>query len=193
MKIVVTANGSDLDGPASAVFGRCPTYVFADTETMQFEAVENPAMGAPGGAGIQAAQFVAERDAQAVVTGNVGPNSFSVLQAANVPVYLFAGGTVRQAVEAYKAGQLPTAGSASAPAHAGMGMGRGSGRGMEMGRGRGIGRGMGMGMAVPPTPAASPAALSREEEIAALKQQAGELRKQLVGLMARLDGFEKEG
>ena len=31
MKIVVTANGADLDAPASPVFGRCPTYVFVDT------------------------------------------------------------------------------------------------------------------------------------------------------------------
>ncbi len=52
MKIVVTANGADLDAPASPVFGRCPTYVFVDTETMQFEAVENPAVTAGGGADI---------------------------------------------------------------------------------------------------------------------------------------------
>ena len=55
MKIVVTANGADLAALASPIFGRCPIYVFVDTETMQFEAVENPAVGASGGAGIQAA------------------------------------------------------------------------------------------------------------------------------------------
>jgi predicted Fe-Mo cluster-binding NifX family protein len=55
VRIVVTANGADLDAPASPVFGRCPTYVFVDTETadedrpMQFEAVENPAINAAGG------------------------------------------------------------------------------------------------------------------------------------------------
>jgi predicted Fe-Mo cluster-binding NifX family protein len=106
MKIVVSANGVDLDAPASPVFGRCPVYVFVDTETMAFEAVENPAVGAPGGAGIQAAQFVVERGAQAAVTGNMGPNAFNVLQSAGIPIYLFGGGTVRQAVEAFKAGQL---------------------------------------------------------------------------------------
>jgi len=53
MRIVVSANGADLDAAASPVFGRCPTYVFVDTETMVFEAVDNPAMNAAGGAGIQ--------------------------------------------------------------------------------------------------------------------------------------------
>lgn len=114
MSIVVTANGPDLDAATSPTFGRCPMYVFVDPETMAFEAVENPAAGAPGGAGVRAAQFVVERGAQAVVTGNVGPKALDVLQSANVPVYLFGGGTVRQAAEAYKAGRLSATGGAGA-------------------------------------------------------------------------------
>jgi predicted Fe-Mo cluster-binding NifX family protein len=127
MKIVVTSNGTNLDAPASPVFGRCPTYVFVDTETMGFEAISNPAMSAAGGAGIQAAQFVVGQGAQAVLTGNVGPNAYNVFQAANVPIYLLTGGTVRETVEAYKAGQLQSVAGANVQAHAGMGMGRGMG------------------------------------------------------------------
>ncbi|HUX76546.1 MAG TPA: NifB/NifX family molybdenum-iron cluster-binding protein [Anaerolineae bacterium] len=182
MKIVVSADGVDLDAPASPVFGRCPVYVFVDTETMAFESVENLAVGAPGGAGIQAAQFVVERGAQAAVTGNMGPNAFSVLQSAGIPIYLFGGGTVRQAVEAFKAGQLQAAGGASAPAHAGMGMGRGMGS-----------QAWGSAPQTPPQTAAMPSAPSREEEIAALKDMAGDLRKQLADVLDRLDRLEKGG
>ncbi len=183
MKIVVSANGAGLDAPASSVFGRCPMYVFVNTETLKCESVENPAMNAAGGAGIQAAQFVVERGAQAVVTGNVGPNAFNVFQPANVPVYLFGGGTVRQAAEAYKAGQLSSTGGASAQAHAGMGRSRG----------RGMGRGMGRSAAMSPTPPASAASTdSREGEIADLKETASGLRQQLAEVMERLDRLEKE-
>ena len=201
MRIVVTANGADLDAPTSPVFGRCSTYVFVDTETMTFEAVENPAINAAGGAGIQAAQFVVERGAQAAVTGNVGPNAFNVFQSANVPIYLFGEGTVRQAVKADKEGQLSIVGGATVQAHAGMGMGRGMGRGTGRGMGRGMGRGTGMGRAAggafPQTPPLSPTATaspapSREEEIAALKDMAGTLRKQLAEVIERLDQLEKE-
>ncbi len=164
MKIVVSSNGADLDAPASPVFGRCPTFVFVDTETMSFEAVENPAVGAAGGAGIQAAQFVVARGAQAVVTGNVGPNAFDVFGAAGISVYLFGEGTVRQAVEAYRAGQLPVSGGASAAEHAGMGRRK----------------------AAPST-----ASVSREEEIASLKKQAGDLRKQMAEILERVDQLEK--
>lgn len=83
MKIVVSANGPDLDAPASPVFGRCSALVFVDTDTMAFEVLDNPAVGAPGGAGIQAAQFAVEKGSGAVLTGNVGPNAFQVFAAAN--------------------------------------------------------------------------------------------------------------
>jgi hypothetical protein len=50
MRIVVSAQGSNLDAPASPVFGRCPTYMFVDTGTLEFEAVPNPAMNQAGAA-----------------------------------------------------------------------------------------------------------------------------------------------
>ena len=197
MKIVVTANGADLDAPASPVFGRCPVYIFVDTETMEFEAVENPAINAAGGAGIQAAQFVVERGARAVVTGNVGPNAFNVFQSAGVPIYPFGGGTVREAAEAFRVGELQSI--ADANVQAGMGVGGGRRMGMGRGMGRGIGMGMGRraGGAFPPTPPPPPTGIvdpapSREEEIASLKDMAGELRKQLAEVMERLDRLEKE-
>ena len=186
MKIVVTSTGGDLDAPASPLFGRCPFYVFVDTDTWQFEAVDNPAMSAAGGAGIQAAQYVIEQGAQAALSGHVGPNAVQILQAAKVPVYLTSGGTVRQAVEAFKAGRLPTADQATVQAHAGMG------GGMGMGGGRGMGRGRGMipGGAMPAQPAPA-AATSRQEEVASLRQMAGELRKQLANVVERIEKLEK--
>jgi len=180
MKVVVSSNGAGLEAQASPIFGRCPVYVFVETETMAVESVDNPAMGAPGGAGIQAAQYVVEQGAEAVISGNMGPNAFNVLKQADLPTYLFGGGTVRQAVEAFKAGDLAATGAANAPAHAGMGMGGGMGPGPSG------------GVPTPPTPPSAPASSSaREAEIEALKEQAGELRSQLTDIMDRLDRLEE--
>ena len=175
-RIVVTANGADLDAPASPVFGRCPVFAFVDAETMALEAVENPALAAPGGAGIQAAQFVIDRGAEAVITGNVGPNAFGVFQAAGVPVYQFAGGTVREAVEAHRNGQLAVAGGASAQAHAGKRGGGGAGP-----------------HTVGPSTTPKVSGDERKEEIADLTNLAGELRKQLAEVMERVDRLERGG
>ncbi len=120
MKVVVTAQGSGLEAMSSPIFGRCPVFVFVDTETMETESVTNPGAGAGGGAGIQAAQLVVERGAKAVLSHNLGPNAFSVLQAAGVRAYRIRPGTVRRAVEAFVAGELPDMGGANVGAHSGM-------------------------------------------------------------------------
>jgi predicted Fe-Mo cluster-binding NifX family protein len=174
MRVVVSANGVDLDASASPVFGRCPVFVFVDVETMGFEAVENPALAASGGAGIQAAQFVIERGAEAVITGNVGPNAFDVFNAAGVPVYQFAEGTVRETVEAHLNGELAETSGASALAHAGMRGGGGARQHTAM--------------------SSTISKISddeRKEEIAELTNLAGELRKQLAEVMERLVRLEK--
>ncbi len=107
MRIVIPTNsGADLDAPCSPIFGRSPTFVFVDTETLEFKAVPNPAVGAMGGAGVQAAQFVLQQGAEAVISNNLGPNAFRVIQAAGVPMYQTSGTTVRDAVAAFNAGEL---------------------------------------------------------------------------------------
>lgn len=193
MKIVISSQGEGLEAASSPVFGRCPTYIFVDTETMQFEATPNPAMSQGGGAGIQAAQFVVERGAQAVLTGNLGPNAFDVLQAAGVPGYLVPEGTVRQAVEAFKANQLQPMGGANVAAHAGMGRGAGFGAGRGRGHGRGTGRGMGQRGGFQPAPPAQPASEAAPElELAQLRETLKDLRQQLAETLDKIEKLEKE-
>jgi predicted Fe-Mo cluster-binding NifX family protein len=155
---------------------------------METETVENPAMDAASGAGIQAAQFVVERGAEAVATGNVGPNAYSVLEASNVPVYLLRGGTVREVVEAYEEGELPEAGEPTGPAHAGMGQAG------ERGRGGGAApRGRSTSPSAPGEAEGAPDRSGRagEEEISELKGTVADLRKQLAEVMDRLDELEE--
>jgi predicted Fe-Mo cluster-binding NifX family protein/DNA-binding PadR family transcriptional regulator len=106
MRLVIPANGTDLDAPTSPVFGRSPIFILVDPETLDFEALPNPALDAPGGAGVQAAQAVVQRGVGAVIAPSLGPNAFRVIQAAGIPAYRMEGATVREVVEAYNAGQL---------------------------------------------------------------------------------------
>ena len=125
MKIVVTSTGNTLESPIDPRFGRCQFFIFVDPETMEFEAVENEAVMASGGAGPQAAQFVANKGAEAVLTGNVGPNAVSALKAAGITIYVGATGTVKETVALFKNGQLQEVGEATVASHSGMGGGRG--------------------------------------------------------------------
>ena len=105
MKICVTSQGNNLDSQVDPRFGRCQYFIIADTETLEFEAIENPNVGAMGGAGIQSGQLVASKQVKAIITGNVGPNAFQTLQAAGVEVVTNASGSVKEAVEKYKKGE----------------------------------------------------------------------------------------
>jgi len=127
MKICVSATANSLDAPVDPRFGRCQYFLIVDSETMQFEAVPNMASGAMGGAGIQAAQIIAGKGVKALITGNVGPNAFQALSAAGIQIITGAYGTVREAVEKYKKGELKGISAPTVGEHFGMGAGRGRG------------------------------------------------------------------
>jgi predicted Fe-Mo cluster-binding NifX family protein len=120
MKIVVTAKGNTMDSQLDQRFGRADYFMVVDADTLEFEAVNNAAAIAAGGAGIVSAQAVVEKGVQAVITGNVGPNALSVLQAAKITIYKGQAVSVRENVELYKKealGKMDTA----VPAHSGLG------------------------------------------------------------------------
>ncbi|MCP4651336.1 MAG: dinitrogenase iron-molybdenum cofactor biosynthesis protein [PVC group bacterium] len=106
MIICITAQNDSLDSLVDPRFGRCQNFIFMETETGEFETVENPNIAATGGAGIQSAQLVAEKNAVAVLTGNVGPNAFKTLQAAGIDVFTGLSGTVQEVAEKYKNNEL---------------------------------------------------------------------------------------
>ncbi|HPA72161.1 MAG TPA: NifB/NifX family molybdenum-iron cluster-binding protein [Spirochaetota bacterium] len=102
-------------------FGRCRYFIFVDTDTMSFDARENGAYGASGGAGVQSGKFVADGGSQAVLTGNVGPKAYGTLTAAGVEIITGASGvTVKQAVENYLAGKYRPVTGATVAEHSGL-------------------------------------------------------------------------
>jgi predicted Fe-Mo cluster-binding NifX family protein len=124
MKICVSASSGSLDANVDSRFGRCPYFVIVDSDTMEFNAITNDSSNAAHGAGIQAAQTVANMGVNLVITGNVGPNAFNVLAASGMKIVTGASGTVREAVEQYKNGQLTEVGNPTVGGHFGMGRGR---------------------------------------------------------------------
>jgi len=106
MKICVTAQGKTLDDQVDPRFGRCQFFIVVDTNTLDFEAIENQSAQFSGGAGIQSGQLMASKGVKAVLTGNVGPNAFQTLTAGGIKIYTGLSGKIRDAVEKYKGGSL---------------------------------------------------------------------------------------
>jgi predicted Fe-Mo cluster-binding NifX family protein len=164
---------------------------------MEFEALENSSAMAAGGAGISTAQMIANKGAQVVLTGNCGPNAYQTLSAAGLQVITGIAGSIRDAIQRFKSGQLQATPQPSVDAHfgmgatPGMGMGGGVGRGMGMGRGMGRGMGMGGGMGMMPVAGPMPQAMSPEQELEALKAQSQMLMQQLRETQQRIKALEE--
>jgi len=121
MKLAVTSTGPGLEDQIDPRFGRCVFFLVIDTETMEVQAISNASAAAGGGAGIQAAQTVANSGAEMVITGNVGPNAFRTLAAAGMKIITGAEGSVKDAVERVKSGKLNETEAPTVGSHFGMG------------------------------------------------------------------------
>jgi len=118
MKIAVTSKGPELNSQVDPRFGRAAFILVVDADTFEYEVIDNQDnANAFKGAGIQAASRVNDKGADVLLTGFCGPNAFKVLQAANIAVANDAGGTVRDAVEAYRNGELSIAEQANVEGH----------------------------------------------------------------------------
>jgi len=117
MIVCITAAGESLDAACHPAFGRAPYLLFIDPETKSLDVFRNTAPA--HGAGIQAAQTVADHGATALITGNVGPNAFQALKAVGIAAYVGAAGTVADALAAYQNGSLRTADAPTNPGHSG--------------------------------------------------------------------------
>jgi len=108
MKIAISSTGKNIESNVSDVFGRCPYFVIVEIKDKEFEItqiIENKSTSQKTGAGISTGQLIAEKGAEAVITGNVGPRALDVLNQFNIKIYS-GSGTIKQAVQEFIKGNL---------------------------------------------------------------------------------------
>ena len=164
MKIAISSSGKTLDSPLDPRFGRCAWFLIIDPADMRYEVFDNQNAAQSSGAGIQAAQFLADKNVSAVITGHVGPNAIQTLSAAGIEVFAEQQGIIREIMERYRNDGLNPTVQSTVGRHFGMSgggsggrtgagkasdggrsMGQGGGGGVRQGAGRGMGRGGGLG------------------------------------------------
>lgn len=106
MKIAIPMNEQNMECGVCPSFGRAPWFLFYDTEIQKDEWLENKAAESSGGAGIQAAQTLADHGAKALIAPRCGENAEKVLRGAGIAVYRSAGGTAKQNIDALASGSL---------------------------------------------------------------------------------------
>lgn len=112
--IAIPTEKGGLDDVVTSRFGRAPTFtiveVCEDGEVRSVKIIRNPGYASGSGAGVKAAQAVADAGAEYYIGPSPGPNAFAALQHLGIKILGTVVGVpveeaIRRAVEAIKAGQ----------------------------------------------------------------------------------------
>jgi predicted Fe-Mo cluster-binding NifX family protein len=109
MKVAVSSDGKDMNSMTGSAFGRCRYFIMAGIEDGRIkflEAAENKASEQAGKAGIAAAKLVAGKEAQAVISGEIGPRAMEVFRQFGIKAYR-GSGKVSAVLEKFMEGKLP--------------------------------------------------------------------------------------
>ncbi len=104
---VPVEGGEGLDARLSDRFGRAPYFLIADVEpgegckVVSYRVVENPGARSGSGAGVKAAQTLADNGVRVYIGPSPGPNARAALEALGIRVISHNGGTAREAIEAH--------------------------------------------------------------------------------------------
>jgi predicted Fe-Mo cluster-binding NifX family protein len=127
MKICIPVEENNgIDSRVCAHFGSAPFFLIVDTDTSECDSIVNS--GAHHAHGMcQPLALLEGKEIDGVVVGGIGRGALFKLQAGNIGVYLAQHPTVRETVEAHKAGTLQPVNPANACAGHGHGHGDGPG------------------------------------------------------------------
>ena len=96
--IAVASDGKTLKDSVSQLAARCPYFLFIDGTGKLLEAVDNPCEDTIGGAGVSAANFLAERNVTIVIAGMFGDKMKNVLETKEI-AYFESQGIVEEAIK----------------------------------------------------------------------------------------------
>lgn len=107
MKIAISVENDSLKSDIDLKFGRAKGFIIFNIDTNDYKFINNEInLNATQGAGIQAAQLVADEDVSAVITGYCGPKAYKVLEASGIKILTSEKDTIENVIEKFKNNDL---------------------------------------------------------------------------------------
>jgi|SRR3712207_62114 len=116
MKIAISATGKTMESLLDVRFGRCEYFQVHDTESGDIKILDNKGQDASGGAGIAATNQLIGEKVDVIITGNLGPNAFELIEKSGIRAYKSENNIISSVLEKYKNGELEEI-KISGPAH----------------------------------------------------------------------------
>ncbi|QQY79850.1 putative Fe-Mo cluster-binding NifX family protein [Keratinibaculum paraultunense] len=106
MKIALSSSGKDLNSYLDLRFGRCEYFIIYDLEKEKFKVLENKGKYSSGGAGITSAQQLIDESVDGVISNNIGPNAYELLNSSGIKMYKGKNISCKLLIESFKANEL---------------------------------------------------------------------------------------
>jgi predicted Fe-Mo cluster-binding NifX family protein len=106
MLIAVSVKKPDLSADLSDAFGRSEYFLLFDSEMNASEFVHNPYSSELGGAGIQSASLLIERNIETLITTFIGFNTLRFFNSLKVKVYLCENCNAEESLRLFSEGNL---------------------------------------------------------------------------------------
>ena len=106
MKIAIPADEKTLDSTVCQSFGRTPYFLIYDTDKESADFIDNSAASSQGGAGIKAAQSIADSKVFAILPPICGQNAAEVLTTAGVLIYKTECSSIKESIAAFNENRL---------------------------------------------------------------------------------------
>ncbi|KPU43481.1 dinitrogenase iron-molybdenum cofactor [Oxobacter pfennigii] len=106
MKIAIPVDEKDMGTKVCVSFGRTPYFLIYDTETKKSTFLDNSAAASAGGAGIKAAQTIADNEINALLTPRCGENASGLLKDAGIRIFKTINVQAQDNIDDFIAGKL---------------------------------------------------------------------------------------
>jgi len=106
MKIAISSTGKTSESSLDMRFGRCEYFQIHDTETGEIKILNNKGLNASGGAGIAASNQLIDEKVDVIITGNLGPNAFELIEKVGIKAYKCGNISISSILEKYNEGEL---------------------------------------------------------------------------------------
>jgi|LQYC01.1.fsa_nt_gi predicted Fe-Mo cluster-binding NifX family protein len=88
MRIAISATGNSRESLVHRQFGRCEWFLVFDETRQLVKAIRNSYAEAQTGAGVGCAQDLVQEGVKVIISGQVGPKAYEVLNKAWIEIYL---------------------------------------------------------------------------------------------------------
>lgn len=89
MKLAIALKENNYNSSVDERFGRAPFFIIVDSDTKEFEIIENEAKDEATGAGLKAVKNLLKYEIDTIIAGEIGPKAGELIYDLEIPTFKF--------------------------------------------------------------------------------------------------------